>query len=65
MLSVFVVNPMITLKVPGKDVGFLCDSGACKTVFKTPVPNLQKSNAMIWVKSADGVTQTEAKLLNR
>uniref|UniRef100_A0A3Q3AQK7 Peptidase A2 domain-containing protein n=1 Tax=Kryptolebias marmoratus TaxID=37003 RepID=A0A3Q3AQK7_KRYMA len=38
-------------------VEFLCDTGACKTIAKETVPNLELSKDYIWVKSADGETQ--------
>lgn len=48
------IRPEITLNINGKPVTFLCDSGACRTVLKTRVPNLCPSNGCIWVKSANG-----------
>ncbi|KAK2875051.1 hypothetical protein Q8A73_024339, partial [Channa argus] len=38
-----------------KNVTFLCDSGADKTVLRESVPGLKASNQIIYVKSANGL----------
>uniref|UniRef100_A0A1A7Z5N2 Integrase catalytic domain-containing protein n=2 Tax=Iconisemion striatum TaxID=60296 RepID=A0A1A7Z5N2_9TELE len=47
-------KPFITLKVDGKIVKFLCDTGACRTVLSSEI-GLTPSKNSILVRSADGV----------
>lgn len=54
VFSAMTTKPEITLRVNGKSIVFLCDTGACKTVLRNKVPRLAASNSVIWVKSANG-----------
>ena len=55
----FKEKPYVVLRVGQTEVEFLCDTGACNTVLKTPIPDLRASHNTIWVKSADGQTHKE------
>lgn len=60
LLNALTEKPYVTLKIGAKNVNFLCDTGACKTILKTDVPGLKPSRNSIWVKSADGETNKQS-----
>lgn len=53
-------RPEVTLIIMGKEIPFLCDTGASKTVIHPDeLPNLQLSEQSILVKSANGRIHSE------
>lgn len=50
------IKPEITLTVQGKQISFLCDTGACKTlIHPQDLPEGIKKEGTIFVKSASGL----------
>ena len=50
-------RPEVTLMVNGVAMVFLCDSGACKTTCREPIPGAVNSNVVFNVRSANGRTE--------
>lgn len=48
------VKPKIILKLNNQEMEFLCDSGACRTTVKQPIPHAVKGKQLISVRTASG-----------
>ena len=57
IFSLEVNRPEVTLMVNGVAMVFLCDSGACKTTCREPIPGAVNSNVVLNVRSANGRTE--------
>ncbi|XP_047230191.1 uncharacterized protein LOC124873533 isoform X1 [Girardinichthys multiradiatus] len=51
------IRPEITLIVQGTPITFLCDSGACRTTLREPLPHAKPSGNYAVVRAAQGVTK--------
>lgn len=59
MLNALKEQPFVVLLLGQTSVEFLCDTGACRTVLKDHVPNVQSSKTSLWVSAANGQVQKE------
>lgn len=48
------IRPEVTLQVNGKSITFLCDTGACRTTCKEPIPHARDSKNSVVVRAASG-----------
>lgn len=47
-------KPQMNIMVNGKQILFLCDSGACRTTIKEPFPDCKKGDKTVAVRTASG-----------
>lgn len=62
ILALDTPRPEVMLHVNGKPMIFLCDSGACRTTCKEPIPNAKHTSQTVNVRAADGQLTTASEV---